>query len=57
MFLLEPFNIDISTVKRLCSHPNIIGIKDATGDMSVLEGLQKECRSEIDSGSFSLFQR
>ena len=48
-------NIDISTVKRLCSHRNIIGIKDATGDMSVLEGLQKECRSEIDSGSFSLF--
>lgn len=48
-------NIDVSTVKKLCSHRNIIGIKDATGDMSVLEGLQKECKPEINSGRFSLF--
>ena len=48
-------NVDVSTVGRLCSHKNIIGIKDATGDMGVLENLQKECKSEIDVGNFSLF--
>ena len=48
-------NVEVSTVGRLCSHKNIIGIKDATGDMGVLENLQKECKSEIDAGNFSLF--
>ena len=48
-------NVDVSTVGRLCSHKNIIGIKDATGDMGVLENLQKECKSEIDTGNFYLF--
>ena len=42
-------NVDVSTVGRLCSHKNIIGIKDATGDMGVLENLQKECKLEIDT--------
>ena len=48
-------NVDVSTVGRLCSHKNIIGIKDATGDMRVLENLQKECKLEIDTGNFSLY--
>ena len=48
-------NVDVSTVGRLCSHKNIIGIKDATGDMGVLENLQKECKLEIDTGNFSLY--
>ena len=48
-------NVEVSTVGRLCSHKNIIGIKDATGDMGVLENLQKECKLEIDTGNFSLY--
>jgi 4-hydroxy-tetrahydrodipicolinate synthase len=33
-------NLQPSTVAELCSHSNIVGIKDATGDMSVLTELR-----------------
>lgn len=33
-------NLEPATVGTLCEEPNILGIKDATGDLSVLEKLQ-----------------
>ena len=48
-------NIEVDTVKRLCSIKNIIGIKDATGDMGIFEDLKKQCSLEIDSGNFAIY--
>tara|TARA_B100000900_G_scaffold94006_1_gene77234 strand:+ start:2210 stop:3106 length:897 start_codon:yes stop_codon:yes gene_type:complete len=47
--------IDPSTVSKLAKHENIIGIKDATGEMKNLEDLKNLCKSEIDSGEFFLY--
>jgi len=47
--------IDPSTVSKLAKHENIIGIKDATGEMKNLEDLKNLCKSEIDSGEFLLY--
>ena len=41
--------IESSTVSRLAKHENIIGIKDATGEMKNLEDLKSLCNKEIDA--------
>ena len=48
-------NIDVNTIKRLCTNPNIIGVKDATGDLKVFDEIKNECIEEIESDNFSLF--
>ena len=48
-------NIDVNTIKRLCSNPNIIGVKDATGDLKVFDEIKNKCIEEIESDNFSLF--
>ena len=48
-------NIEVDTVKRLCSNKNIIGIKDATGDLNIFEDLKKQCSLEIKSGNFAIY--
>ena len=48
-------NIDVNTIKRLCTNPNIIGVKDATGDLKVFEEIKNKCIKEIESDNFSLF--
>lgn len=40
-------NIDVSTTARLAQIDNIIGIKDATGNMDVLKDLKKSCPKEF----------
>ena len=47
--------IESETVSRLARHKNIIGIKDATGDMENLETLKSLCKDEIKNNNFSLF--
>ena len=47
--------IELETVSRLAKHQNIIGIKDATGDMENLENLKTLCKEEIKTNNFSLF--
>ncbi len=47
--------IESKTVSKLAKHQNIIGIKDATGDMSNLSSLKSLCEKEINSNNFSLF--
>ena len=47
--------IESETVSRLAKHQNIIGIKDATGDMENLETLKSSCKEEIKNNNFSLF--
>lgn len=45
-------SIELSTVKSLSAHPNIIGIKDSSGDLSYYEGL---CRTFRDYEDFRIF--
>ena len=47
--------IESETVSRLSKHQNIIGIKDATGEMENLETLKILCEEEINKNNFSLF--
>lgn len=47
--------IEAETVARLSSHKNIIGIKDATGEMNNLEDIKKLCKKEILEESFFLY--
>ena len=47
--------IEPETVKRLSSHQNIIGIKDATGDMKNLSEVLKLCEEEIQNKNFFLY--
>ena len=48
-------NVDVNTIKRLCTNPNIIGVKDATGDLKVFDEIKNKCIEEIESDNFSLF--
>ena len=47
--------IEAETVSRLSSHENIIGIKDATGEMENLENLKKLCKKQIKDQNFFLY--
>ena len=47
--------IEPETVFRLSSHKNIIGIKDATGDMKNHSEVLKLCKEEIENNSFLLY--
>jgi 4-hydroxy-tetrahydrodipicolinate synthase len=47
--------MESKTVARLSSHPNIIGHKDATGDLEVLEELKKLCNKQISENKFCLY--
>ena len=39
----------------MCSNKNIIGIKDATGDLNIFEDLKRQCSFEINSGNFAIY--
>ena len=47
--------IEPETVLRLSSHKNIIGIKDATGDMKNHSEVLKFCKEEIENNNFLLY--
>ena len=47
--------IESETVSKLAKHKNIIGIKDATGEMENLASLKTLCKEEIHNNNFSLF--
>ena len=47
--------IEPETVQRLSSHKNIIGIKDATGDMKNHSEVLKLCKEEIENNNFLLY--
>ena len=47
--------IEPETVFRLSEHQNIIGIKDATGDMENLSRVSSLCKDVIDKNSFFLY--
>ena len=47
--------IEPETVLKLSSHENIIGIKDATGDMQNHKKVLDLCKKEIDSENFLLY--
>jgi len=47
--------IEPETVFRLSSHKNIIGIKDATGDMKNHSEVLKLCKGEIENKNFLLY--
>jgi len=47
--------IEPDTVRRLSSHQNIIGIKDATGDMKNLSEVLKLCEADINKNNFFLY--
>ncbi len=47
--------IEPETVQRLSSHQNIMGIKDATGDMKNLYEVLKLCKEDIKSKNFFLY--
>ncbi len=47
--------IEPRTVQRLSSHQNIMGIKDATGDMKNLSEVLKLCEEDIKSKNFFLY--
>ena len=47
--------IEPETVFKLSSHKNIIGIKDATGDMKNHSEVLNLCVEEINSGNFCLY--
>ena len=47
--------IESETVSRLAYHQNIIGIKDATGEMANLESLKTLCKEQIESKNFFLY--
>ena len=41
------------TVGKLAAHPNIVGLKDATGDMKYMESVRKEISGNTDFALFS----
>jgi 4-hydroxy-tetrahydrodipicolinate synthase len=43
------------TISRLAPHPNIIGHKDATGDLNILKELKNLCSKEIENNNFYLY--
>ncbi len=47
--------IEPETVLKLSSHENIMGIKDATGDMQNHKKVLDLCKNEIDSDNFLLY--
>ena len=47
--------IEPETVLRLSSHKNIIGIKDATGDMKNHSEVLKLCKEEIENNNYLLY--
>ena len=47
--------IEAETTHRLSLHENIIGIKDATGEMNNLEDIKKLCCEEIKNEKFFLY--
>ncbi|MDA9636142.1 4-hydroxy-tetrahydrodipicolinate synthase [SAR86 cluster bacterium] len=47
--------MESKTVSRLSSHPNIIGHKDATGDLDVLDNLKQLCDKDISKNNFCLY--
>ena len=47
--------IEPSTVSKLAKHENIIGIKDATGDMKNLDDLKRLCSKEVNSNNFYFY--
>ena len=47
--------IEPETVLKLSSHKNIIGIKDATGDMKNHSEVIKLCKEEIENNNFLLY--
>ena len=47
--------IEPETVRRLSSHQNIIGIKDATGDMKNLSEVIELCEEDIKGKNFFLY--
>ena len=47
--------IEPETVQRLSLHKNIIGIKDATGDMKNHSEVLKLCKEEIENNNFLLY--
>jgi len=47
--------IEPETVQRLSSHQNIMGIKDATGDMKNLSEVLKLCEEDIKGKNFFLY--
>ena len=47
--------VEAETISRLSSHENIIGIKDATGEMDNLEELKKLCKKQINDQNFFLY--
>ncbi len=47
--------IEPETVQRLSSHQNIMGIKDATGDMKNLSEVLKLCEEDIQGKNFFLY--
>ena len=47
--------IEPETVLKLSSHKNIIGIKDATGDMKNHSEVTKLCKEEIENNNFLLY--
>ena len=47
--------IEAETIRRLSLHENIIGIKDATGEMNNLEEIKKLCGDEIKDEKFFLY--
>ena len=42
-------------MSRLAKHENIIGIKDATGDMKNLDDLKRLCSKEVNSNNFYFY--
>jgi 4-hydroxy-tetrahydrodipicolinate synthase len=48
-------HIESKTVSKLAQHQNIIGLKDATGDMEIFEQLNKLCAFEIQNNTFCLY--
>ncbi|MAJ84034.1 MAG: 4-hydroxy-tetrahydrodipicolinate synthase [Gammaproteobacteria bacterium] len=47
--------IEAETVSRLSLHKNIIGIKDATGELKNLEEIQRLCEKQISEDNFFLY--
>ena len=51
-------SLDVATIKKLSSHPNIIGVKDTSGDMTQMCYLANECGEDFSvfcgSGNFFL---
>jgi len=53
-------SLEIETIKKLSEHPNIIGIKEASGNIEFAHQIRKQCGSEFlllsgDDGSYDQF--